>query len=230
MIWNLLLAHFLGDFPLQPMWLVRSKERIWGLVLHATIHFLVALLLVGPARTQVWPTVLALSVFHFTVDVIKYRLGIKRHLWSAVSYFVDQTVHVLSLVVVAGWIGSIAPGASGLFTPAIAIYACGYLIATHVWYVTEKTISGDHTPYRGELENTLWSRMLVRAGLLSALLLLVPLAAGDRSRAGRKGMLLAVGAVQLPYQKNHQWRRALTTDVVVTVLAAVFIRLASGGI
>jgi len=215
LIWNLLLAHLLADFPLQPMWLVRSKERIWGLAMHGTVHFLTALLMVGASRAVIWPQVLALAAFHFMVDVVKYRLGIKDRVWAVVSYFVDQAIHVVSLIVIAGWIMSIAPEATGLVDPAIAVYACGYLIATHVWYVTEKTISQGQIAYRDELETTLWPRMLVRAGLLSGLLYAASLA------------LPLAATLQLPYQKDRQWRRALITDIIVTVLATIFIRLAS---
>lgn len=215
MIWNLLLAHLLADFPLQPMWLVRSKDRTWGLAVHGAVHFLTALLLVGSARATVWPQLLALIAFHITVDIIKYRLRTTRTLWSVVSYFVDQAVHVTSLVIVAAWIMSIAPDAEGLIAPGIAVYACGYLIATHVWYVTEKTISQGQGPYRDQLELTLWPRMLVRAGLLSILLY-----------AGSVVLPMAA-AVQMPYQKDSQRRRELLTDLLVTVVATAFIRLAS---
>ncbi len=53
MFWNLFLAHLLGDYPLQPMWLVRSKSQIWGLVLHGSIHLLTLLLLAGPFRGEI---------------------------------------------------------------------------------------------------------------------------------------------------------------------------------
>lgn len=255
LIWNLLLAHLLADFPLQPMWLVRSKERTWGLVVHGAVHFLTTLLLVGAARATVWPHVLALAVFHFTVDVVKYRLGITRPLWAIVSYFVDQGVHLASLAAVAVWIGSAAPEAQGLLDPMIAIYAGGYLIATHVWYVTEKTISHDRLDYRVEIELTLWPRMLVRAGLLTLVLYLGSLAlpAGERALAlvvaalgmplAGRGLLagdrsvLAAGlwipltaAVQLPYRRDRQWRRALVTDLIVVGVTATLVLLAATSI
>lgn len=255
MIWNLLLAHLLGDFPLQPMWLVRSKERTWGLAVHGAIHFLTMLLLVGSARAVLWPQVLALAIFHFTVDVIKYRMSFSRPLWSVVSYFVDQAVHILSLIVVAGWMAMVAPEAGGLVDPMLAVYASGYLLATHVWFVTEKTLWQARVAYRAEVELTFWPRMLVRAGLLTVLLLLGAMAlpsaertaalavaalglphggrlltAGDRSLAVTGvGMPLAA-ALQLPYHKNRQWRRALITDVIVVTVTAALVLLASNSI
>lgn len=250
MIWNLLLAHLLADFPLQPMWLVRSKERTWGLVVHGAVHFLTTLLLVGSARAAVWPQVLALAIFHFTVDVIKYRLSFTRPLWSIVSYFVDQATHVLSLIIAAAWIASVAPGAAGLVTPMIAVYASGYLVATHVWFVTEKTIWQARLAYRAELELTFWPRMLVRAGLLTAVLYLgslaLPVAGLGLPAIGRLSSVPGLGppaggrasvmpglwlslavAIQLPYHKDRQWRRALITDLVVALATAGLVLLAS---
>lgn len=250
MIWNLLLAHLLADFPLQPLWLVRSKERTWGLVVHGAIHFLTTLLLVGAARATVWPQVLALVVFHFTVDVIKYRMSFTRPLWSVVSYFVDQATHVLSLIVAAAWIASALPGAGGLIDPMIAVYASGYLIATHVWFVTEKTIWQARIAYRAEVELTFWPRMLVRAGLLTAVLYLGTLAlpvaglrllasgrlaslpglgppAGDRAPVVPGSWLPLAATIQLPYHRDRQWRRALVTDLIVAVSTAALVLLAS---
>ncbi len=240
MIWNLLLAHLLADFPLQPLWLVRSKERTWGLVVHAAVHFLTTLLMVGAARAAVWPQVLALVVFHFTVDVIKYRFGFNRPLAVAVSYFVDQAVHISSLIVVAGWISSVAPGSEGLIAPALAVYGCGYLLATHVWYVTEKTIAHGQAAYRDELQLTQWPRMLARAGLLTVVLYLGSLGGGStvalaapllRRPAVERMLWLPLAATfQLPYQKDRQWRRALLTDLIVAIVTAALVRLAFNSI
>lgn len=240
MIWNLVLAHLLADFPLQPMWLVRSKERTWGLVVHAAVHFLTTLLMVGAARVTVWPQVLALAVFHFTVDVVKYRLGITRPLMVAISYFVDQAVHISSLVVIATWISTITPAAEGLITPMAAVYGCGYLLATHVWFVTEKTIAHGQTAYRDELELTLWPRMLARAGLLTGVLYLVSLAgggslvarlpAGDRASTAAWSWVPLAATVPLPYHKDRQWRRALITDLMVAIVTATLVRLAFNSI
>jgi hypothetical protein len=119
MFWNLFLAHLLGDYPLQPMWLVRSKSQIWGLALHGSIHLLTLLLLVGSFRSLIWPQILALAVFHFFVDVVKYRTTEGRPEWTVSSYFIDQAVHITSIIVVSAWINSIVPEAGAAFNTAI---------------------------------------------------------------------------------------------------------------
>ncbi len=218
MFWNLILAHLLGDYPLQPMWLVRSKSHFWGLVLHGTIHLLTLLLMVGAFRSEIWPQLLALAIFHFFVDVVKYRLTDSRPEWTVSSYFIDQTVHILSIIVVTAWINTIVPEAGAAFNTALLIYVSGYIIVTHVWFVTEKTISHAETDYNDEVQLTLWPRMISRATFLTVLL-----------AVGAFGIGIAA-AVQLPYSKDTHWRRALITDLVVVVVGVVFISLAVSSI
>jgi len=214
MFWNLLLAHLLGDYPLQPMWLVRSKSQMWGLVLHGSIHLLTLLLLVGPFRGEIWPQILALAIFHFFVDVVKYRLTDSHPEWVVSSYFVDQAVHLVSIIVVAAWIDSVVPEAGAAFNTALLITASGYILVTHVWFVTEKTIAHADSDYNQEVQLTLWPRMISRATFLTVLL-----------AVGAFGIGLAA-AVQLPYSRDTLWRRALITDLVVVAVGAVFIGLA----
>ena len=98
MFWQLLLAHFLADFPLQPRWLVDAKQRLGGLLLHTAIHLLTSLLLVGDLRWKLLLPVLALALAHFIIDLSKYRLAVIRPGWVRLPYFVDQAVHVLTLL------------------------------------------------------------------------------------------------------------------------------------
>ncbi len=214
MFWNLFLAHLLGDYPLQPMWLVRSKSQMWGLVLHGSIHLLTLLLLVGSFRAEIWPQILALAIFHFFVDVVKYRTTEGRPEWTVSSYFIDQTVHILSIIVATAWINSIVPEAGAAFNTALLIYVSGYIVVTHVWFVTEKTITHAESEYNEEVQTTLWPRMISRATFLTVLL-----------AVGAFGIGIAA-AVQLPYSRDTLWRRALITDLVVVVVGAVFIGLA----
>jgi hypothetical protein len=220
MFWQLLLAHLLADFPLQPLWLVRSKRFFWGLAVHGTVHFLTLLLVVGSARGVVWPQLLALALIHFTNDVLKYRFGSRRPGWVTAPYFIDQAVHIVSVLAVANRIGMLTPALPLAIAPAIAIVASAYVVATHVWFVTEKTLAHAETGYRSEVENSLWPRMLARAAFLSGLLFVL---------IGRAiPPLVLAGAVRLPYYKDTHWRRALVTDLLVAILTAAFVRLTAG--
>jgi hypothetical protein len=200
------------------MWLVRSKSQLWGLVLHASIHLLTMLLLVGAFRSEIWPQVLALATFHFVVDVMKYRLTDAHPKWVTSSYFIDQTVHVLSIIVVAAWIDAIVPEAGAAFDTALLITISGYILITHVWFVTEKTVTHAQTGYNQEVQSTLWPRMIARATFLTILV-----------AVGTYGFGIAA-ALQLPYYRDSYWRRALITDFIVAVVLAVTIGLAISSI
>ena len=200
------------------MWLVRSKSQMWGLVLHASIHLLTLLLLVGAYRNEIWPQVLALTFIHFGVDVVKYRLTDARPEWVTSSYFVDQAIHILSIIVVAAWIDSIVPEAGAAFNTALLITISGYILIAHVWFVTEKTFSHANVGYSQEVQSTLWARMIARATFLTVLL-----------AVGTFGFGIAT-ALQLPYYRDSYWRRALITDLIVAVVIAVTIGLAISSI
>ncbi len=200
------------------MWLVRSKSQLWGLVLHASIHLLTMLLLVGAFRSEIWPQVLALATFHFVVDVVKYRLTDARPEWMTSSYFIDQAIHILSIIVVAAWIDAMVPEAGAAFDTALLITIGGYILVTHVWFVTEKTISHAKAGYNQEVQSTLWPRMIARATFLTVLV-----------AVGTLGFGIAA-ALQFPYYRDSYWRRALITDFIVAVLIAVFIGIAINSI
>ena len=200
------------------MWLVRSKSHVWGLVLHASIHLLTLLLMVGAFRSELWPQLLVLALFHFVVDVVKYRLTDARPEWVTSSYFIDQAVHLLSIIVVAAWIDSIVPEAGAAFNTALLITISGYILVTHVSFVTEKTVSHAETGYNQEVQLTLWPRMIARATFLTVLL-----------AVGTFGFGIAA-ALQLPYYRDTYWRRALITDLVVVVVTAITIGLAISSI
>jgi succinate dehydrogenase hydrophobic anchor subunit len=96
------------------------------------------------------------------------------------------------------------------------IYISGYILVTHVWFVTEKTISHAESEYNDEVQTTLWPRMISRGAFLTLLLAVATFGAG-----------IAIAAtLQLPYSRGTQWRRALFTDLLVAAVGTVFISLA----
>jgi hypothetical protein len=97
---QLFLAHLLGDFLLQPNAWVMAKEnrkiKAWQLYIHALIHGVLVLLLVG--SLAFWPWALLLSGLHLFIDGLKISFqneGKKR-----VFFFLDQVAHLLSIVLV----------------------------------------------------------------------------------------------------------------------------------
>ena len=103
---RLLIAHLLADFPLQSDRMVRCRQenlyRSPPLYLHAVIHgALIAL------ASLIWTTslydflilFLVISATHLIVDLAKVYFKP-----SAASFFVDQLIHILILMVVAAWL------------------------------------------------------------------------------------------------------------------------------
>lgn len=219
MFWSLLLAHFIADYPLQPNWIVRNKTRLWALLLHVSIHLVVMLAIVGAARAQVWPYLLALAVIHFWIDVGKNTIYRLRPKWVVGPYLVDQACHYLSIGLVSAWILGHIPAPALPFSPMAAILVTGFLLVTYVWSITERILAHSQPDYRLELARQFWPRMFARAALLSGLLLLWRLAPSTTAATLTTG--------RLPYLSGPYRRRALLTDLSVVIVVQLFIQWVS---
>jgi hypothetical protein len=215
MFWRILLSHILADYPLQPDWIVFNKRKAWGLGVHIAIHFVVMFVLVGPARSQIWPQLLALTGVHLLLDITKSSITPARARSAIPHYLLDQLLHVISIYLVAGWIDrSLDPS----LIPAPSdwpLLASAYIVATYVWFITERTAYSNDTGYITELEAQFWPRMIGRAVMLTAMLWISP----------GWGVIGLGMAIQIPYITGSYRRRALTVDVAVAVVTAVVINL-----
>ncbi|HEY5573037.1 MAG TPA: hypothetical protein VIK64_08515, partial [Anaerolineales bacterium] len=136
-----------------------------------------------------------------------------------IPYLTDQVIHYLSIVAVTLWIRN---QAGEIFLPADPqglIYMLGLVLVTYVWFISERIFAYKDEEYRRELVDQIWSRMFVRAGIVSFLLMGWNLGS----------QVLAFGiTVSLPYGKGRYGRRALATDIVVSFVVVVLIQLAIG--
>ena len=94
----LFLTHFLADYPFQPGWLIQLKKKtFWGVVLHASIHLLFAILILSPflELCEVWLSVGIIFVTHVIIDQIKVALE-KKYPTSRyfLIYILDQVSHL----------------------------------------------------------------------------------------------------------------------------------------
>jgi hypothetical protein len=103
---KLLLAHFLGDFIFQSDQWVREKEikkhKSPKLYLHALLHGLFSLLLVG--EISFWPYATIIIFSHLIIDWTKliFQKNSNRKSW----FFIDQLMHLLILAIVTiAWTG-----------------------------------------------------------------------------------------------------------------------------
>jgi hypothetical protein len=215
MFWRLVLAHLLGDYPLQSDWMVENKANVRGIGLHMASHCLSMVVLVGPARSEIWPQLLVITLMHLLLDMTKTSLS---RLWPkriVLQYLADQILHISTIYLVTLWIEGIVQPDLLPSDTRWTILAIAYLLVTYVWHITERTIAGADTVYQGELQDQFWGRMTARAVMLTLFLVVRP-------GLGAFGL-----AIMLPYREGIYRRRALTIDIVVALSMAVFINLAA---
>ena len=217
MVWYLLLAHFLGDFVLQTDWMVRKRDNLWFLSLHAFIHFLLMLLLVGSYRSVVWPYLLLLAFIHLVQDRIKNNLLNKRPDWLRVTFVIDQFLHYFAIVFVVWLLQDVIGSVSAMEKPVWVIVAIAYLFVTYVWFISERLFNLSDTDYLQNINTTKYSRMVSRGGLVSLFLVIQAWTA-----SGLAMVLLN------PYAQTKFRRRALLTDISVSLFAILFLVWALG--
>ncbi len=94
----LIAAHFLGDFFLQPKKMVRNKRLPIMLILHGAIHAGTTWMLLQ--LWNCWEAPLSVFALHTIIDLIKQRWGNE----SVTSFIADQTAHLFSLILLAGFL------------------------------------------------------------------------------------------------------------------------------
>jgi len=100
LLFQLLLAHLLGDFLFQPNAWVLAKEnkkiRSYQLYLHALIHGMLILLTVG--SLAFWPWALILAGIHLFIDGLK--ISLQKEQTKRALFFADQLAHLLSIILI----------------------------------------------------------------------------------------------------------------------------------
>ncbi|WP_298238850.1 DUF3307 domain-containing protein [uncultured Algibacter sp.] len=95
---KLILAHFIGDFFLQPESWVKEKEKKKlkspKLYLHVLIHAALMTLLLWDI--SLWPIITIIAVSHLIIDGIKLIFQKKKT--KRILFFVDQLLHVLVII------------------------------------------------------------------------------------------------------------------------------------
>jgi hypothetical protein len=217
--WALLLAHLLGDYPLQPNWMVGIKRGWAGLALHVLTHLAALLVLARPSLMLVWPYLLGLSLVHFGIDVVKNLVWQRWPEWITGPYLLDQALHVASIVAIGALIEQATPNATYILPRPWLILGSGLVFVSFAWFITERVVFYRTPDYTKEVISQKWPRMAARAILLLAVVWM-----------GRPAVfspaLPAALALMLPYLSGRYRRRALLTDLLVTGAAAAVVLLA----
>ena len=106
---QLFLAHITGDFFLQSdKWIIDKERRTWRspyLYVHIVVHFILILILVG--SVAFWKIAAFISVTHFIIDLAKlvFQKDETKRIW----FFVDQSLHLIVLILIWGYLNNAYP-------------------------------------------------------------------------------------------------------------------------
>jgi hypothetical protein len=120
LFWTLLLAHIVGDFPLQIDALYRLKKRgITGVLPHVAVCTLTNIFALASllSTMQAWTTLLALAVVHVILDHGKIYISDKLVKDNFFQFIIDQTLHILSIWFAAQWLAQNTPKPFNSFVP-----------------------------------------------------------------------------------------------------------------
>ena len=117
----LALGHVVGDFVLQPYWLVLAKRKGWiGLIIHVGVVTFVTALLIWGVIPNWWVWVIVLFVLHLFIDQFRTFIFTDNSKGKGLLLLIlDQLAHLFSIMFIAwaatGWVVS---DLAILFTPA----------------------------------------------------------------------------------------------------------------
>ena len=138
---KLILAHFIGDFLLQPQkWVVHKethKHKSKFLYWHILVH-LGALLVVLQFNFTYWLALIIIPVSHYIIDVIKLHLKPKMN--NRILFGLDQLAHLLVIGLVVKIYQPYNINIDSLFTPKILLFFTSLICITKVSSIIMKTI------------------------------------------------------------------------------------------
>lgn len=106
---QLLLGHIVGDFVLQPYWLVLAKRKGWlGLIIHVGVVTFITSILAWGTIPNWWVWMIVLFVGHLFIDQFRTFVFTDNSKGKGLILLVlDQTAHVLLIMFIAwaatGW-------------------------------------------------------------------------------------------------------------------------------
>ena len=225
LIFKLLLAHFIGDFLLQPSRWVAEKEtkklRAYQLYLHALIHIGLLVVIVWEKDFIKWAFLLGL--FHLLIDVAKLYLQKKNS--KQIFFFIDQVAHIASI----GWVSLLASDTT-LFSILTNI-EIDYPLLTFAIFLTIpcsisiKNIISHWTPYSGNLHDNSLQSAGKYIGILERLMVFIFVIINQWEAIG---FLIAAKSVFRFGDLKESKDRKLTEYVLIGTLLSFGIAIAAG--
>lgn len=104
-----LLGHAVGDFVLQPFWLVLAKRKGWpGLIIHVSVVTFITAILAWNSIPNWWVWIIVLFIIHLFIDQFRTFIFVDNSKGKGLLLlFLDQSAHIASIVLIAwlatGW-------------------------------------------------------------------------------------------------------------------------------
>ena len=228
LVLKLILAHFIGDFVLQPAHWVEDKLAKKGrskyLYFHIGVHLLVLLTIL---QFQHIVPILVIVVTHFLIDLGKLSLtNPKNYRWL---FVVDQVLHLLVLGGVLYWIQPFPLDFSALFTEktlllitflAFVTYVSGIIMRMLLAPYIDEVAKDDASSEGGSLKNAgTYIGMLERLFVFGFILM---------QQWAAIGLLIAAKSVFRFGDLNKGKNRKLTEYVLIGTLLSFGLAILSG--
>ncbi|MDX1520760.1 MAG: DUF3307 domain-containing protein [Anaerolineae bacterium] len=146
---RLMLGHVIGDFFLQPYWLVLAKRSGWkGLLIHVGVVTFITAVFVWASIPNWWVWIIALFLGHLFIDQFRTFVFTDNSKGKGLLLlFLDQLAHVLLIVLLAwlaiGWTwADLAPlTTSGANQGRMIVYLIGLTVMISVVPVLEAEVT-----------------------------------------------------------------------------------------
>lgn len=223
---KLILAHFIGDFILQPKSWVREKERLKGksikLYIHVLIHGLLVMLVLWDL--SYWLLALMIMISHILIDTIKLyaQKGSSKSNW----FFIDQALHIITIFVL--WIVFFTPEiniASWLENTDIWVYAIALIFITVVSSIVIRELMSNWTTAINESDENSLSNAGKFIGILERILVFIFVVTGHWEGIG---FLVAAKSVFRFGDLKESKDRKLTEYILIGTLLSFGIAIATG--
>jgi hypothetical protein len=223
---KLILAHFIGDFLLQPATWVKDKEvkkaKSGYLYAHILIHGLIVLLLLWDFNY--WFLALLLMVSHGVIDIIK--LHAQKEANKSNWFLTDQVLHIISIVGL--WIFFFKPEInlySILSSSEIWIYASAILFITVVSGIVMKELMSSWSKTLDDKNDESLSNAGKYIGMLERIFVFVFVITGNWEGIG---FLLAAKSVFRFGDLKESKDRKLTEYILIGTLLSFGIAIGIG--
>ncbi len=221
-----MLAHFIGDFLLQPKPWVNEKEKLklksLKLYVHVFLHGLLVLLLLWDLKF--WLLALSIAIFHGIIDIGK--LYFQRENNKSTLFFIDQALHLVTILALWGIFMKPELDFISLYTHSdIWIYLTAIILITCVSAVAIRELMSEWTKKLKENSDASLNNAGKYIGILERLFVFFFVIMGSWESIG---FILAAKSIFRFGDLKDAKDRKLTEYVLIGTLVSFVIAIAVG--